>query len=181
LIIRVVKNAAAQLMGHTKWTLSKMNHNVMLPAMRSIADTLITDMKLQFAGARRYTGAMEAGFGQHDASQDSVAITQAAPHELFIREGTVGPYKGFPAPVLDWARHHGYSRRMQFKIAKSIQKTGTSKNFVPYHPSGEPRFEYPEWVLNEHAKDMKAWGKQIGQGAVSYITTGDTWRARRIG
>ena len=177
----VIKNAIAKRMAHAIWTQAKLSRSAILPALRDIADVLIADMKQEFSGARRYTGDMASGFGQHDINADSVGITQSAAHELFIREGTVGPYKGFPAPVVTWAMARGYSRREAFRVAKSIQKIGTAKNFVPYHPAGQPRFEYPEWVINEHAKDMPSWAKQIGQGVVSYITTGDTWRARKIG
>jgi len=168
-------------MGHTSWTAAKLNSRVVLPALRDIADVLIADMKQQFSGARRYTGAMESGFARHDAGASSVAVTQSATHEVMIREGTAGPYKGFPRPVVAWALFRGYSLTDSFKIAESIKKNGTAKSFVPLHPGGEPRFEYVEWAINEHAKDMDAWGRRIGKGTVTYITTGNAWRKRSIG
>ena len=179
--IRAQKNAAAQRMGHTVWTTAKLSRATILPALRDIADVLIADMKGQFAPPRRYSGGMEEGFGRHDIDASSVGITQSAAHELFIREGTAGPYKGFPRPVVEWAMSRGYSKRKAFQIAKSIQLHGTAESFVPLHPSGARRFEYPEWALNEHAQDMDDWAKQIGGGVVSYITTGDSWRTRTIG
>ena len=165
----VKKNAAAKRMGHTVWTLSKLSRNAVLPALRDIADVLIADMKQEFSGARRYTGDMASGFDQHDINTESVGITQSAAHELFIRKGTTGPYKGFPMPVVAWAMFRGHSRDAAGAIAKRIQMQGTAK------------FEYPEWVINKNAHNMPKWAKQIGHGLVSYITAGDTWKARKIG
>jgi len=165
----VIKNAVAKRMAHAIWTQAKLSRSAVLPALRDIADVLIADMKQEFSGARRYTGDMASGFGQHDINADSVGITQSAKHEMFIRRGTTGPYKGFPTPIIAWAISRGYSRDMAGAIAKGIQRHGTAQ------------FEYPEWVLDKHAKDMPGWARQIGQGVVSYITAGDTWRTRKIG
>ena len=167
--IVVKKNAAAQRMAHTVWTQTKLSRNVTLPALRDIADVLISDMKQEFSGARRYTGDMASGFDQHDINQSSVGITQSSAHEMFVRRGTTGPYKGFPTPVIAWAMFHGHTRDEAGAIAKRIQMQGTAA------------FEYPEWVINKHAHDIPAWARKIGQGAVSYITAGDTWKARQIG
>ncbi len=185
--IRVLKDAAAKRLGHTQWTANKLSRNVVTPGLRDIADVLIADLKAEFSGARRYRGDMASGFRRVDISTRSVAVTQSAAHEAAIREGTKGhgpggEYAGFPRPVVDWALFRGYSLQEAYKIAKGIQKRGwTARTFEPYHPGGEPRFEYTEWVVDKHSQDLEAWAQKIGGAVVRFVTTGDVWRARSLG
>ena len=174
-------NRAAQRMASFPFSTQSLGKGVVLPALNVIADILSKDMKGEFTGARRYKGEMASGFAKKNINTHSVGITQSAKHELQIREGTVGPYKGFPSPVVEWAESKGYTHKQASGIAKGIQKHGSAKSFSPYHPVGQPRFEYPEWAVNKHSKDFTLWARKIGVGVVSFVTTGDVYRSANIG
>ena len=175
--IAVKKDQAAQRIAHTSWTTTMVNRDVITPAMRDIADKIIETLKKEFDGPIKYAGTMAGGFSTVDVNASTIGIAQSARHEKFIREGTAGPYKGFPWPVVTWATVKlGKTKREGFAIAKSIQAHGTAKTFVPLHPAGEPRFEYAEWAVEvKHKRDLDKWSKSIGGALVTYITKGDAW------
>lgn len=181
--IRVQKDAGAQRIAHTNWTESKLNGAVIKPALNDIADVLIGTLVKTFSGPIRYRGDMASGFGKTSIDDSSVGITQSARHEKFIREGTSGPYSGFPAPVVTWAMEKAHkSEREAFAIAYSIMREGTADTFVGLYPEGERRFEYTEWVVEkEHKDDLNDWAKAIGGGIVSYMVKGDVWRSVKLG
>jgi len=179
--ISVRLNAPATRLANTNFSTATLGSSTVLPALRDIADALIDDMKKEFSGPRRYKGDMASGFSRRDLTSYSVGIAQSAAHEKHIREGTAGPYKGFPGPVVEWAIFRGYSRRDAFKIANSIKSHGTSKTFTPYHPAGQRRFEYAENAIDKRKGDLDKWSRKIGGAVVDYVTTGDVWRTRDIG
>ena len=181
--IRVHKDAGAQRIAHTNWTESKLNGAVIKPALNDIADVLINTLVKKFSGPIRYRGDMASGFGKVSIDDNSVGITQSAKHEKFIREGTKGPYSGFPAPVVTWAMEKAHKpKREAFAVAYSIMKRGTADAFIGLYPEGERRFEYAEWVVEkEHKDDLENWAKAIGGGIVSYIVRGDAWRSVKLG
>jgi hypothetical protein len=193
--LQVIKNAIAQRLGHAVFTNVRLSQSVAMPAMQDYANAVIAALKSQFARSRAmgppygYTGAMYRGFGQKKLGQFSVGVTQNAPHEKFIRGGTSGPYKGlvgrgtwrgFPAPVVDWAIAKKGSRREGFAVARYIQKHGTSEAFKGAWPHGAGRFEYPEWALKETEDELKELAKVLGIAVVDWATKNERWKRRYV-
>jgi hypothetical protein len=177
--IAVHKNPPAQRIAHTPWSTSTLNRGAITPAMRDIADKILKTLRDFFSGGIKYTGEMAAGFDRQDIGPSTIAITQSAEHEKFIREGTTGPYKAFPGPVVTWAEKKlGVTRDEAFAIATSVMNEGTADFFVSLYPVGERRFEYGEWAVEvEHKKDIDKWAQSVGGAVVEFITTGDVWRS----
>jgi len=180
--IQVSNSPAAQRLAHTRWSTQVLGQNVISPAMRDIADRLIQTLTDKFNGPIRYQGEMAGGFAQQDLNAHAVGITQSAAHELQIREGTQGPYSGFPGPVVKWAiAKLGVPPAQAYAIAKSVQLEGTADTFVSEYPTGQRRFEYAEWVVEvEHKADLAQWANGIGGGIVEYVTTGNTWKKANL-
>ncbi|MHA1908629.1 MAG: hypothetical protein ACW98Y_15110 [Candidatus Thorarchaeota archaeon] len=174
--LKVIKDAIAFRLGHFKFSEAKINQSVLMPAIQDYADALIRTMKDYFSGDIRYTGEMAKGFGKHKLTQSSLAITQGAKHELFIRNGTVGPYKGFPTPVVAWAmRKLGKNLEEARTIAAYIQRNGTASSFSRYYPQGQRRFEYPESAVKDNKDKFDELAKKIGAASVKWISTGKSW------
>lgn len=180
--LTVQKDPSAHRIAHTAWTSGTLNRLIISPALRNIADVLIRDLRQAFSGSIRASGGMASGFDQTSINDHSVGITQAQAYEQHIREGTSGPYKGFPRRVVTWMNvYKGVPIREAFAIAKSIQQSGTAKTFTGLYPAGERRFEYTEWVVEKHQSDFQGWAGQIGDGIVKYVTAGNTWSSKKIG
>jgi hypothetical protein len=183
--IQVRKDPAAQRIAHTNWNTQTLNRNVISPALRDIADKIIDTLKDAFNGgvsgsygSIKYQGGMAGGFSTVDVNSSTIGIAQSQPYEKFIREGTAGPYSGFPRPVVKWATDKlGVTTQVAFAIAKSVQINGTAKAFVPLHPAGDRRFEYPEWAVEvKHKTDLDQWAKGVGGAVVKFVVKGGTRR-----
>jgi hypothetical protein len=178
-LFKIIKDAAAFRLGHFNFTASKLNKQTIMPAIEEYADALIETMQEYFNGDIRYQGDMADGFGKKKLSNTSLAITQSALHEQFIRRGTKGPYKGFPYPVVKWAEQKlNYSNADARKVAGSIMQKGTSEWFRRYPPFGEPRFEYPEAAIKDTEKEYRDLVNRLGSAIVRWITVGDSWKVK---
>jgi hypothetical protein len=139
---------------------------------------------------------MADGFGVVDVTRSSVGITQSAEYEQYIRQGTGTTqgreYHGFPGPVVAWGQAKLGSLSAGFAVAKSISGfnpngtrfgpgKGTAQSFINRWPTGEPRFEYPEWAVMEFKDELDKLAQKIGQTIVKWIITGDQWRSQRFG
>lgn len=191
--IRVQKSSGAQRMGHAVWSQAKMNAAVNKPAMHNLAEDMKKLLVDTFNDSSiRYLGGMANGFGVQDIDSHSVGISQSAAYEQYIRQGTKAPYKGFPRPLVAWGLAKLGSIEAGFAVAKSISGyrgrgkpfgpgKGTADFFRTRWPSGERRFEYPEWAVNEFKPQLDKLAKAIGDTVVRWIVTGDKWRDQHFG
>jgi len=181
--LTVKKDAAAQRLGHARFSLAGLVNAVVDPAQNEYADILIKKLQEEFRGEIKYKGGMARGFGKANLTQSAIGVTQSAPYEEHIRSGTSGPYKGFPGPVVAWAEAKlGVSTRQAFAIAKSIQNNGTSVWFqLFYYPYGARGFEYPEWAIDETKDDLDRLQKKLGPSVIAWTTTGATWKGTHVG
>ena len=135
-------------------TESVLRQRVIAPTFKEIGDKLTQSISDEFSGELRYRGGMEAGaIGNYKVVGDELEIYEPQEYGKWVRKPSPARYGKFPMPVVTWAMSKlGVDKQVAYKIAKSIQVRGAGQSerslIRGKYRSGEPGFDYPEYVVD---------------------------------
>jgi hypothetical protein len=150
---------------------AELERQVIQPELVHLANKLMDSAREELGPPIRYHGDMERGLGARREGTSEAVVTQTALHDQFVRDGTAGPYKGFPVPVKTWAMTKlGLPPEQAGAIATRVQQYGTSDFFERhYYPIGHRGFKYAEYiVVQKELDEIQQAAMRIGALALQY-------------
>lgn len=150
LLVKVIMDGAAQALRDMGFSEKQVKENTITPVFEELGYKLSGSMSDEFSTDLLYSGDMASGFFVRVNDDKDVEIVTYTDHDIYIRKGTKGPYKGFPSPVREWAIFKlGVPEDEATAIAFSVMKSGTSDKMSEKYPEGRRLFQYPKYIVEE--------------------------------
>lgn len=179
-MIRINVYGYPKLLKNFIYAQKEMDRKMIRPALMELRDKMMKTLRSVFVTG---TGPYQHGAtGKYLSSlrsktyRESLEIESREDYGKFIIGGTRGQGGDIVKPlgVVEWAMQKlGVPEVEGWAIAQSIAEGGIGgggSHLRSEYPAGEPRFAFPEWIVEkEHKHDIASTARRVGELVVHYL------------